>query len=52
MANSEDPDYTAPSDLGLLCLHMSFCQETLVCKILEHLLCLLYPKHSNKTYQL
>ena len=29
MANSVDPDQTAPSeqsDLGLHCLHMSFCQ--------------------------
>ena len=27
MANSVDPDQTAPSDLGLHCLHMPFCQK-------------------------
>ena len=27
MANSEDPDQTAQSDLGLHYLHMSFCQK-------------------------
>ena len=27
MANSVDPDQTAPSDLGLHCLHIPICQK-------------------------
>ena len=40
MANSVDPDQTAPkeqSDLGLHCLHMTFCQTLSVLEILGHL---------------
>ena len=36
MANSVDPDQTAPSDLGLHCLHIAFCQE-IWCSELGHL---------------
>ena len=35
MANSEDPDQTAPkeqSDLDMHCLHMAFCQKLLCLK--------------------
>ena len=42
MANSVDPDQTAPSgqsDLGLHCLHYVILSETLVVEILGHLLC-------------
>ena len=40
MANSVDPDQTAPkeqSDLGLHCLRMTFCQTLSVLEILGHL---------------
>ena len=40
MANSVDPDQTAPeqSDLGLHCLHMSFCHK-LKCSIFYGIYC-------------
>ena len=44
IANSVDPDQTAPleqSDLGLHCLHMPFCQTFRCSKFLGHLLYML-----------
>ena len=38
VANSVDPDQTAQSDRDLHCLHMPFCQNIFVYKVLGHLL--------------
>ena len=49
MANSIDPDQTTPSDHGLTCLHMPFCQR-LVYKILGHLPYSLTYQHLDFLY--
>ena len=38
MANSVDPDQTAPSELGLHCLHYAILSDSLKYEILGHLL--------------